>query len=128
MELHVASSTSRTVEIKWTVLFDGNSPVLHHSISYNSSYGNVTFQTDSGHQRYNVSGLKPATFYAFWVTATNELGTSRPATVYHTSLEAGEGHALKRLLSITVPVFLRCFNFFSFSSYVSKHALETKPK
>ena len=85
----IGQISSRSVKLKWKVLFDGNSPVIFFTVTHNISNGTVSYNVSSIKRQYKVLYLTPATFYKFSVTATNQLGTSDRVVVNTTTFEAG---------------------------------------
>jgi len=93
LEAKIGPITSRTVHLLWTVLFDGNSPVLYFTVAHYTSNGTRSYNVSSSKWSYTVLYLIPATFYEFSITATNQLGTSDPVMISNTTLEAGNNSA-----------------------------------
>ena len=90
LKARIVSITSRTVALSWMVLFGGNSPILYYTVAHNISNGTRSYNVSSSKRSFTVLHLNPATFYEFWITATNLLGTSDPVMVSNTTLEAGK--------------------------------------
>ena len=87
LDSQIVQISARSVALTWKVLFDGNSPVMFFTVTHNISNGTMSYNVSK--TRFKVPYLTPATFYNFWVTATNQLGTSDRSVVANTTLEAG---------------------------------------
>ena len=93
----IRNVTDRAATLSWASPTEPNGVILKHEISAITSQSERLIEVEGSALEYQISGLQPATEYAFKLRAYTSLGASEyTASVNATTLETGElrGNAL----------------------------------
>lgn len=104
VNLTAINITSRSVALKWSVGYNGNSPIIRHRIQYYQQIGNSEiasnkeYVVDGEREEAIVSNLQPVTKFIIRVLAENEIGSSDYGPAINiTTLEEGMSRSFRQL-------------------------------
>lgn len=95
--MSVLNITSRSVTLKWSRAFNGNSPIKWYRLVYEQDAGGEVFVStkeeivDGDKNHTHLQNLQPVTSYRLSLMAHNEIGSSGDSEVITiTTLEEGK--------------------------------------